>query len=65
MQVDGDDAELYTTLFEAAVVKTEASDVEARMNRQAAWTVCGGAFLGLILFLFLPLLIQIEENTRK
>ncbi len=64
-QIDADDAELFSTLFQAAVAQAEASDVEARMNRQAAWTVCGGAFLGLILFLFLPLLIQIEENTRK
>lgn len=64
-QIDGDDADLYRFLFNAAVEQAEESDAEARMNRQAAWTVCGGAFLGLILFLFLPLLIQIEENTRK
>lgn len=64
-QVDEDDLEMYGNLFGAAVERAEESEAEARLNRQAAWTICGGAFLGLILFLFLPLLIQIEENTRK
>lgn len=64
-QVDLDELFLYCNLFEQAEKLAEESKEEARMDRQAAWTICGGAFLGLILFLFLPLLIQIEENTRK
>ena len=64
-QVDDADLSLYGTLFERAVERAEESEMEARLNRSVAWMVCGGAFLGLILFLFLPLLIQIEENTRK
>ncbi len=64
-QVDDVDLARYTSLFSYALAEKKESEVESRMNRQAAWTVCGGAFLGLIMFLFLPLLIQIEENTRK
>lgn len=56
---------MYDALFDAAVERAEESVAEAEAERVVAWTVCGMAFLGLIMFMFLPLLIQIEENTRK
>lgn len=56
---------MYDALFGGAVEAAEESVAEAQAKRLVAWTVCGMAFLGLIMFMFLPLLIQIEENTRK
>ena len=55
----------YTELFEKAIETAEASKVESGLKRSTALTVCGSALVGLILFLIIPLLIRIEENTRK
>lgn len=64
-QISPQTLDLYNTLFESAAQRAEESIAEAQAKRQVAWMVCGMAFLGLIMFMFLPLLIKIEENTRK
>ena len=56
---------LYDEQFNAAIEEAKADEVETGIKKMAALSVCGGALLGLILFLIIPLLIQIEENTRK
>ena len=55
----------YDEMFNAAKDAASASKVVSSMKRSAALGVCGGSLIGLILFLIIPLLIQIEENTRK
>ena len=55
----------YNAMFDAAKEEASASKVVSSMKRSAALGVCGGSLIGLILFLIIPLLIQIEENTRK
>ena len=56
---------LYDQLFGSAIEAAESDDAETRIKKTAALSVCGGALIGLVLFLIIPLLIQIEENTRK
>ncbi|MBR4189624.1 MAG: hypothetical protein IKQ55_06630 [Kiritimatiellae bacterium] len=64
-QISPQTLDLYNTLFGSAAERAEESIAEAQAKKQVAWMVCGMAFLGLIMFMFLPLLIKIEENTRK
>lgn len=56
---------IYKQLFRHAVSEASESQDESKANRQGALMVCGGALLGLILFLIIPLLIQIEETVRR
>lgn len=55
----------YRNAFQSELAKVESSVAESRQKRPTALIVCGGALIALIQFLFIPLLIQIEENTRK
>ncbi len=55
----------YDGLFESALETAEADVVKTRIKKTMALSICGGALIGLVLFLIIPLLIQIEENTRK
>ena len=55
----------YDQMFDAAKNEASESKVVSGMKRSSALGVCGGSLIGLILFLIIPLLIQIEENTRK
>lgn len=66
VEFDGNDGlEKYDEKFYAAMKEASASKVVSSMKRSAALRVCGGSLIVLILFLIIPLLIQIEENTRK
>ena len=56
---------IYDSQFEESVAESKASEIEAKLKKAAALGTCGGALLGLVLFLIIPLLIQIEGNTRK
>lgn len=56
--------ELYTTMFRRAQQKALRDKARADKRRTDALLICGGSFVSLILFLFIPLLLQIEENTR-
>lgn len=56
---------LYAQSFEEAIADVEHRRLESSKKRTAALIVCGSSLLGLILFLIIPLLLQIEENTRK
>jgi hypothetical protein len=56
---------VYRNAFQGELAKVESSVAESRQKRPTALIVCGGALIALIQFLFIPLLIQIEENTRK
>lgn len=55
----------YERLFDSAVEDVKESRADAAARKKAALGVCGSTCLGLVLFLMLPLLIKIEENTRK
>lgn len=55
----------YVECFNMEYAKAKQSEAESSQNRPVALMVCVGALVGLIQFLFIPLLIQIEENTRK
>jgi hypothetical protein len=43
----------------------ELADLAASTRRQELLVAIGGAIAGLLSFLFLPLMIQIEQNTRR
>lgn len=55
----------YDNLFSEARETAKGGELEAKLKRSGALATCGGALLGLVLFLIIPLLLQIEENTRK
>ena len=55
----------YDEMFSAAMAEASTSREISAIKRSAALGVFGGSLIGLILFLIIPLLIQIEENTRK
>ena len=55
----------YDKLYAEAKETAEADKATTAIKKMIALSVCGGALIGLILFLIIPLLIQIEENTRK
>ncbi len=55
---------IYTQSFNAALATYEAGKAIAAEKRANGWMICGCSIIGLILFLIIPLLIQIEENTR-
>ena len=57
--------EIYDDLFEDAVYAAEDSKLESKAKRTAALGVMGSALTAMLLFLALPLLLQIEINTRK
>ena len=56
---------LYDAGFEDAIKDAKESKIASAVKRSMALEICGMALLTLILFLIVPLLIQIEENTRK
>lgn len=56
---------LYAEEFESAKEIAKERAEEAAATRLAAWSVFGFSLLFLLASLFLPLLLQIEENTRK
>ena len=55
----------YQRLFDGAVDDVKGSREDAVARKKTALGICGSTCLGLVLFLMLPLLIKIEENTRK
>ena len=55
----------YNERFEASMLEASADKIKSDIKRSAALGVFGGSLIGLILFLIIPLLLQIEENTRK
>lgn len=55
----------YRSKFEEAVIASERSKVISKENRQKAIHLIGGALCSMILFLIIPILLQIEINTRK
>ena len=61
----GNGLQLYNEMFEMAKADAAASKEASAEKRSTALSVCGGALIMMILFLIIPLLIQIEENTRK
>ena len=61
----GDVLEMYNGAFKDAKKAAEEKKVESAAKRSAALSICGMAFMGVVLFLIIPLLLQIEENTRK
>lgn len=55
---------IYSQGFASAVEKVAESQAEAKEKRKSALATCGVSLGVLIMFLVIPLLIQIEENTR-
>lgn len=56
---------IYDDLFEYALYAAEESKLESKTKRNGALGVMGSALTAMLLFLTLPLLLQIEINTRK
>ena len=55
----------YNDAFEKQAENVETTGLVAKERKATAWGICRSACLGFILFLMIPLLIKIEENTRK
>ena len=55
---------IYTDSFMSAQKEYEDGKSVASDKRALGWMICGYSIASLILFLIIPLLIQIEENTR-
>ena len=55
----------YSEEFLDAADKMKAEGLAAKERKSKALAVFGSACLGIVLFLMIPLLIKIEENTRK
>jgi len=54
----------YQYVFNEAIAAAELSKVASKAKRMTTLGVIGGALYLMIMFLFIPLLIQIEANTR-
>ena len=59
-----DVANAYDEMFSSAIDESETSQVMSKAKRAGALTVIGSALAAMILFLIIPLLLQIEINTR-
>lgn len=57
-------ANAYDDLFDTAVEEAESSEAESKAKRATALITIGSALGAMILFLIIPLLLQIEINTR-
>lgn len=55
----------YSEKFMDAADKAEAEGLVAKERKASALAIGGNACLGFVLFLMIPLLVRIEENTRK
>ena len=55
----------YRNMFTSAIGEVQASKIEAASGKMYSLGILGGSIIILLLFLFIPLLIQIEQNTRK
>jgi len=60
-----DVANLYDDMFDSAITESEMSRVESKAKRIGSLIAIGSALSAMILFLIIPLLLQIEVNTRK
>ncbi len=60
-----DVANQYDDMFDSAIAKSEMSKIESKAKRTGALITIGSALSAMILFLIIPLLLQIEVNTRK
>lgn len=58
-------AEWYNEEFEASKESLEYKIEEAKTMRMIAWSIAGSSFIAIIVVMMIPLLLQIEENTRK
>lgn len=58
-------ANAYDGIFEGEIMKAEISKLESKAKRMGSLIAIGSALVAMILFLVIPLLIQIELNTRK
>ena len=55
----------YMMEFETAGDRLDQAIAEAHAKRLFAWGVAGSAFIIILVVMMIPLLLQIEENTRK
>jgi len=60
-----DVANQYDEMFESAIAKSEMSKIESKAKRMGSLIAIGSALSAMILFLIIPLLLQIELNTRR
>lgn len=54
----------YRRAFREAILTSKASQATSAATRIACLSVIGGCIVALMLFIFLPLLIMVEQNTR-
>ena len=55
----------YNDAFNEAQKAAALKKVESDAKRYCALWICGISLVGMVLFLIIPLLLRIEENTRK
>jgi len=55
----------YRNMFTSAIGEVQASEIEAASGKMYPLGILGGSIIMLLAFIFIPLLIQIEQNTRK
>lgn len=60
-----DVANQYNDMFGSAIAESEMSKFESKAKRMGSLIAIGSALSAMILFLIIPLLLQIEMNTRN
>jgi hypothetical protein len=58
-------ANAYSEIFDQVIVANEEEQLAAQARRLGAFTVAGVALAVMILFMIIPVLLQIEQNTRE
>lgn len=60
-----DSVSIYVRMFDRAINEVQESEIAAESEKIYSWGILGGSIIILLAFIFVPLLIQIEQNTRK
>ena len=55
----------YVRSFKSAIGEWEGNVLESKATKMYAWAFTGIVFLWILIIMMIPLLLQIEENTRK
>ena len=61
----GDAANAYIAMFQNEIKRAHIAQLESKFQKKIALAVIGVALLVMLAFMLIPLLIQIEQNTRR
>ena len=61
----GDAANAYIAMFQNEIKRAHIAQLESKLQKKIALAVIGVALLVMLAFMLIPLLIQIEQNTRR